>query len=41
MLTIANKGSYLVKNSQKYANVIYERPLVQNIVSQVKILKLK
>ena len=27
MLTIANKGTYLVKKSQKYANVIYERPL--------------
>ena len=28
MLTNANKGTYLVKNWQKYANVIYERPLV-------------
>ena len=27
MLTNANKGTYLVKNWQKYANVIYERPL--------------
>ena len=27
MLTNANKGSYLVKNGQKYANVIYERSL--------------
>jgi hypothetical protein len=24
---IANKGTYLVKNRQKRANVIYERPL--------------
>ena len=28
MLTNANKGTYLVKNCQKYANVIYERPLI-------------
>ena len=27
MLTNANKGTYLVQNWQKYANVIYERPL--------------
>ena len=27
MLTNANKGTYLVKNWPKYANVIYERPL--------------
>ena len=30
MLTNANKGTYLVKNWQKYANVIYERPLIQD-----------
>ena len=28
MLTNANKGTYLVKVGQKYANVIYERPPV-------------
>ena len=28
MLTNANKGTYLVKIWQKYANVIYERPLI-------------
>ena len=27
MLTNANKGTYLVKKWQKYANVIYERSL--------------
>ena len=27
MLTNANKDTYLVKNRQKYANVIYEWPL--------------
>ena len=27
MLTNANKGTYLVKSWQKYANVIYERSL--------------
>ena len=29
MLTNANKGTYLVQNWQKYANVIYERPLTK------------
>ena len=28
MLTNANKGTYLVKKLQKYANVIYERSLI-------------
>ena len=27
MITIDNKGTYLVKNGQKHDNVIYERPL--------------
>ena len=33
MLANANKGTYLVKNWQKYANVIYELPvsLMNNI----------
>ena len=30
MLTNANKGTYLVKSWQEYANVIYERPLKKN-----------
>ena len=30
MLTNANKGTYLVKKCQKYANVIYERPLTSH-----------
>ena len=29
MLTNANKGTYFVKKCQKYANVIYERPLTK------------
>ena len=28
MLTFVNKGTWLVKNSQKDAYVIYERPLI-------------
>ena len=28
MITIDNKGTYLVKNGQKHDNVIYERPLI-------------
>ena len=36
MLTNANKGTYLVKKCQKYANVIYERPL-----SPMQAIKLK
>ena len=38
MLTKANKGTYLVKNWQKYANVIYKRPLtyVQMLQKQVE-----
>ena len=31
MLTNANKCTYLVKNWQKYANVICERPLVKTL----------
>ena len=38
MLTIANKGTYLVKNWQKYANVIYERPLKQSYIPHLKVL---
>ena len=30
MITIDNKGTYLVKNGQKHDNVIYERPLIWN-----------
>ena len=30
MLTNSNKGTYLVKKWQKYANVIYEQSLSQN-----------
>ena len=33
MLTNANKGTYLVKIWQKYANVIYERSLIENMHS--------
>ena len=29
MLTNANKDTYLVKKWPKYANVIYERPLIR------------
>ena len=32
MLTNANKGTYLVKNWPKYANVIYERPLMDPVI---------
>ena len=31
MLTNANKDTYLVKNWQKYANVIYKRPLARKV----------
>ena len=31
MLTNANKGTYLVEKWLKYANVIYERPLMKNL----------
>ena len=37
MLTNANKGTYLVQNWQKYANVIYERPLLVFEVPKFKI----
>ena len=39
MLTNANKGTYLVQNWQKYANVIYERPLTQGAleIQEVKV----
>ena len=39
MLTIANKGTYLVKNCQKHANVIYERPLMESYQQVSKWLK--
>ena len=29
MITNDNKGTYLVKNGQTYANVIYERPIIK------------
>ena len=29
MITIDNKGTYLVKKGQKNDNVIYERPLIR------------
>ena len=32
MLTYANKGTYLVKKLQKYANVIYKRSLIRNLI---------
>ena len=35
MLTNANKGTYLVKNWQKHANVFYERPLINPILEYI------
>ena len=38
MLTNANKGTYLVKNLSKYANLIYEQPLMKTGYNQKNLI---